>query len=518
MSGYKAIQPQPRIPSWRPEAGGTRSNWRPWLACGCLLLAVMHCAAGEAALPRPRLAPDYSAVVIPPNLAPLNLALQEPGTDYQMRVSGARGQPLELRQTHPRIRLPLREWQELLASNRGGTLQWNLKVRNPAGAWVAYAPFENQVAGEEIDSHLFYRRLRPLYTSYKHLGVYQRNLETFEEQPVLRNETIDHGCVNCHTPLQGSPDRFAISFRVRSGAPTMLVDSNRITRIDTKMGYLSWHPSGKLLAFSANTITQVFHLAGPFNRDVFDPHSDIHILQVGSQKVEKPAALTVPDRSENWPCWAPDGRHLYYCSAPAVAFKDEHTFRYDLCRIPYDPDQNRWGEPETLLSGAEHHLSFHQPRVSPDGRLLVLTTSESGSFPLFRPDSDLHLLRLGTRKLESLPINSQYADTWHCWSSNSRWLVFASRGLDGVFARLMITHVDADGRFSKPLLLPQEDPVYYDTCLDNFNVPELARGPIRITEEELARAANSPGSKTGPPGQESPAPDRSSSISDNPYQ
>jgi len=469
----------------------------------------------------PRIAPDYLDVVIPPNLAPLNLTIQEPGTEYQLRLSGSRGQPLELRQSHPHVRFPLREWKELIETNRGGALRWNIAVRAPAGEWTSYAPFESRVAEEEIDPYIVYRRLHPLFTSYKHMGIYQRNLETFDERPVVRSDTFEHGCVNCHTFLQGAPDRFAISFRARSGTPTLLIDSNRISRIDIKMGYLSWHPNGRLLAFAANEITQFFHLAGPANRDIYEPHSDINIFHLDDGTVEKPAAIAAPDRNENWPCWAPDGRHLYYCSAPTVALRDVRNFRYDLLRIPYDPDQNRWGKPETLVSGADHSLSAHQPRVSPDGRYLVFTATESGSFPLFRSDSDLFLLRLDTREVEPLTIiNSDQADTWHCWSSNGRWLVFGSRRLDGVFARLLITHVDPAARFSKPLLLPQEDPAYYDTCLDNFNAPELIRGPVQISEEELARAVNSPGNRTGPAGQESSAPDRApdrSTNSDNPY-
>lgn len=519
-------------------AGAGGSRWI-WPVCGVLLLAGVQGLARPAVQPDaapdrtappsvhetarpadaarlPRMAPDYLEVVIPPNLAPLNLTIREPGLEYQLHLSGARGQPLEIRQSQPHVRFPLRAWKELLGANRGSTLRWNIAVRNPAGEWTSYAPFETRVAEEEIDPYVVYRRLQPLYSTYKHLGIYQRNLETFEEQPVLRNETIAQGCVNCHTFQPGASNRFALSFRGRFGTPTLLIDGNRISRVDTKMGYLSWHPNGKILAFAANEITQFFHVAGPANRDIYDAHSDIGILHVDDRKVEKPSAIATPDRNENWPCWAPDGRSLYYCSGPTVPFEDVRTFRYDLRRIPYDPDQNRWGEPETLLSGAEHHLSAHQPRVSPDGHCLVFTASEFGSFPLFRSDSDLFLLRLDTRKPERLPINSNQAETWHCWSSNGRWLLFGSRALDGVFARLFIAHVAPAAHFSKPLLLPQEDPTYYETCLDNFNAPELARGPIQISEEELARAVNPPGNMKGGTGQD-PSTAGRATIPDKPY-
>lgn len=473
------------------------------MACAALLLAGVRCG-GETSQssepPRsPRLAPDYREVVIPPNLAPLNLAIREPGREYALRITGSLAGAFEVRQSHPAVRFPPEAWRRLLEANRGGVLRWNIEVVSAAGERLAYAPFETPVAEEAIDPYVVYRRLKPLYSTYRHLGVYERHLESFEERPVLRNETIGQGCVNCHTFLPGAPDRFALSFRGRAGPATLLVQSNRMTRVDRKLGYLAWHPNGKLLAFADNEITQFFHLAGPMNRDVYDARSDLGVLHVENRQVEKPAALAAPDRNENWPCWSPDGRHLYYCSGPVLAFEEARRFRYDLHRIPYDPDRNQWGRPERLLAGAEHGLSAHQPRVSPDGRHVVFTGSESGSFPLFRPESDLFLLRLDTREWERLPINSEHAETWHCWSSNGRWLLYVSRGLDGVFARLLIAHVDPAGRFSKPLLLPQEDPAYYDTCLDNFNAPELARGPVPVSEEELARAYLAAASPTAPP-------------------
>jgi hypothetical protein len=529
MSNPRTSQAFAERRSGRRAVAHARCSWRIGLAYGCLLLAAVPSVVRPAvqadlllggAPPLgavettavsdtarlPRVIPDYLEVVLPPNVAPLNFTIQEAGIEYELRVSGSGGPLLEVRQTQPNVRLPLRQWKELLEANRGNPLSWNIAVRAPAGEWTRYAPFTNRVAEEEIDPYVLYRRLRPLYSTYKHLGVYQRHLETFEETPVLRNETIGQGCVNCHTFQQGAPDRFAISFRGRFGTPTILWTSNRLSRIDAKLGYLSWHPNGKLLAFAANEITQFFHVAGPMNRDVYDVRSDLGIVHLDDHAIEKPPVIAAPDRNENWPCWASDGRHLYYCDGPTVPIEQVRNFRYDLLRIPYDPDQNRWGKPELVVSSAEHRFSAHQPRVSPDGRYLVFTASESGSFPLFRPESDLFLLRLDSRKVEPLPIiNSDQTETWHCWSSNGRWLLFGSRRLDGVFARLFIAHVDPEGCFSKPLLLPQEDPTYYDTCLDNFNAPELARGPLQITEEELARVVNTPVNKPGPNGRETSA-------------
>jgi len=446
----------------------------------------------------PRIDPDYIDVVVPPNLAPLNFSILEEGCEYRLSLLGVHGQAIEIRQPTPKMRLPPGAWRELLQANRGQSLRWSISVSDPSGEWKTYASYQTPVAMEEIDPYLFYRRLQPLYSTYKHMGIYQRHLETFEETAILRNEKIGHGCVNCHTPQPNAPDSFAISFRGRFGTPTLLVESNRIRRVDLKMGYLAWHPGGKLLTFATNAITQFFHLSGPVNRDTHDAQSGIAVYHLDSGQVEMPGALDQPDRNENWPAWSPDGRTLYYTSGPPVDPREIARLRCDLMGAAYQPENNTWGKPETLVSSAALQLSANQPRPSPNGRHLVFTASDHGSFPLFYPDSDLYLLRLDGGKPERLTINSDHAETYHCWSSNGRWLVFVSRGLDGVFARLMLTHVDAEARFSKPLLLPQEDPGYHDTCLHNFNAPELGLGPVLVSEDAIVEALNAPRSPTQP--------------------
>jgi len=106
----------------------------------------------------------------------------------------------------------------------------------------------------------------------------------------------------------------------------------------------------------------------------------------------------------------------------------------------------------------------------------------------------LYLLNLATnsntpRRLE---INSAQADSWHCWSSNGRWVVFSSKRRDGLFTRPYLTHMDSTGNFSKPLLLPQKDPTFYDSFTRTYNLPELIQEPVTVSPAELARAALKP--------------------------
>jgi hypothetical protein len=117
--------------------------------------------------------------------------------------------------------------------------------------------------------------------------------------------------------------------------------------------------------------------------------------------------------------------------------------------------------------------------------------SDYGCFPVYQESADICLMDLETRAWHKLPINSERADTWHSWSSNGRWLVFSSKRGNGLLARPHFTHVDTDGTVSKPFVLPQRDPGFYDAFLRTYNVPELVVEPVPLRGEDLARAVRS---------------------------
>jgi hypothetical protein len=162
-------------------------------------------------------------------------------------------------------------------------------------------------------------------------------------------------------------------------------------------------------------------------------------------------------------------------------------------RIPFDAETGQWGQPETVLSASQYDKSFTQARVSPDGRQLLVVAHRYGSFPVFQKSADLWLVDLSDGKVRSVDeINSEQTDSWHSWSSNGRWIVFSSKRLNGKLSRPYLAHFGPDGRFGKPLLLPQEDPDFYGRFINNFNVPELSPTPVPASRRELARLINDP--------------------------
>lgn len=480
---------------------------RLWIIAHFLLAGPLAAAGNDPLLSvdrPPHLSPDYAGITIPLNIAPLNFRIVEPGlTEYRVLLHSTRGSKINLHGRSETVEVPPGAWRGLLRENPGEPLLVDVAIHS-SGSWKTFQTVTNPIASDAIDEYLAYRLLRPVYSIYGPIGIYQRNLTAFDERPVLENTNLNQGCLNCHTFLRQSPDQFALHIRNKQvGNPMLLVRSNQVTRVDKTSGYISWHPSGRLLAFSANKFSLLFHTKGE-TRDLYDAASDLGILRLDQNKVVHPPAISRPDRAETWPSWAPDGKHLYFCDAPNLRIERLKQIRYDLKRVSYDIETDQWGKPETLVSAQETRLSAAQPRVSPDGQWLLYCLAPNGNFPAYQVESDLYLMNLNTRTARRLDeINSPVSDSWHCWSSNGRWVVFSSKRQDEVFTRPFLTHMTAAGSFSKPFILPQAEPTFYDSFTRTFNLPEFIQKPISVTARELARGVFEP-SKTirpAPPAQ-----------------
>jgi len=483
-----------------------------------LITASLFCACHDkkvtitkfTTIDRPaKVQPDYAGCVIPPNIAPLNFVIQHDGSGYFVRIHSEKGSPIEIFSRKSTIMIPKQAWHELLNSNRDRQLNMDIYVKSRAGAsssngkdvrWSRFQTLTARIAAENIDTYLVYRRIRPAHSTWRDMGIYQRNLSSFEESTILNNGYFKHGCVNCHTFCGNRADKVIIGIRSPIyGSSALFLDGDNVQKIGTKFGYTSWHPSGKIAVFSVNKVRQIFHSAASEVRDVLDFDSLMSYYVVESKSVKTAPNLAKKDRLETYPTWSADGRYLYFCSAP-LTWSDKNTvpesydqIKYNLVRISYDIDSDQWGPLETVLCSQDTGLSILLPRISPDGRWLLLCMCDYGCFPVYRQSSDLYLMDLeaakqtGQYKYRRLDINSSDSESWHSFSSNSRWIVFSSKRDSGVFTRTYIAYIDKNGKVCKPIRLPQKDPAYYDSCLWTYSVPELITEPVRITKEKLGK-------------------------------
>ena len=448
-------------------------------------------------MPRqPSITPDYAGIVVPPNLAPLNFVIREPGRRFQATIRSVAGKAIEVVSGTGEIVIPPKRWRDLLAHNAGRELYVDVCAKTQAGTWDRYETIVNTIAAEKIDPYLVYRYMTPSSYAGKPLRICQRNLESFEEQIVLDARSFGDGCVHCHSFIGNSPDQILIGMRhMTLPSATLYGHEGRVDKIGAKFGYTAWHPSGRIVAYSVNDVRQFFHNAQAEIHDVIDLDSAIFYYDVAAAKVKKTPALADKKQLETYPAWTPDGKFLYFCSAPLLWASTEtppppcyREVKYDLLRLSYDVETDRWGAVEMVLRAVDTGRSILLPRVSPDGRFLLFCMAEYGCFPIFQPTSDLYLMDLQTGAYRKAPINSEHADAWHSWSSNSRWIAFSSKSQGGVFTRTFLSHVDADGQVSKPFVLPQRAPCFYDSCYCVYNMPELVTGPVPVDTKALVRA------------------------------
>ncbi len=445
--------------------------------------------------------PNYAQATLPPNIAPINFMIREKGSAYYVRIRSQVGEPIDVCSRSGTIAIPLKAWRKLLQANRNQVLYTEVYVRGDRGRWTRFSPLENRIAPDPIDAHLAYRIIPPLFMYYGAMGLYQRDLTSFSERPILLNRALTDSCINCHAFQGRNPER--LFFHIRAGAAgtsLILAYDGRVEKVDTRTAfngptsYRAWHPNGHTVAFAFNTVRQVFHATGA-SFDVLDTASDMLVYDVTAKSVTTSPRISDPNRMETYPEWSPDGKYLYFCSGPSMESVAHHDLpylymKYDLMRIAYDVEKDAWGTVEPVIKAGEMGKSIAHPKISPDGRYLLFCMSDCTYFPLYRPESDLYLLDLQTGQFHQAEnINSGRAESYHCWSSNGRWVVFSSKRQDGQCTHLYLSYFDREGHFSKPFLLPQKDPQYEATRMIVYNIPEFITGPVTVRPQTLIAAA-----------------------------
>ena len=451
--------------------------------------------AGET----PALYPDYTDIVIPANIAPLNFNILNPADACVAVLSVPEG---ELVLRGPEIRIPEKAWRRLTAEARWGAILGTVYVRRD-GKWFRLPDFRIEVSTHEIDPYLTYRLIEPGYSSYGSLVLRQRDLTSFRERDLYNNQLIsrrvEQQCINCHSFQNFRPDNFQFHAREFSGG-TVVVTGDQAKKVAFKTGdllsnavYPSWHPTEPLIAYSVNKTAQGFFRTQRQKIDVYDSASDPILYEVERDQVSYIAHDSLS--YETFPYWSADGKTLYYASSylpdwgadPGTnAFLNTDRIRYNIFSIDFNPGTREFGTPRLVFDAVSDSLSAVTPRPSPDGRFLLSGAGTYGSFHVWHQSGDIYITDLASGETRPMDeINSDRSESFKAWSSNSRWIVFTSRRDDGSYTRLYFSHIDENGRGSKPFLLPQKDPQQNRRLFKSYNVPEFTTAPVTWSPKQL---------------------------------
>jgi hypothetical protein len=435
--------------------------------------------------------PDYQGVTIPSNIAPLNFYYTDP--DLKKVVTTFSSGDISVKFKGREVVWKEKAWKRLLSAAEGAEIKVVSSMMTSNSSEINWTI---HVSPDKIDPYLTYRLIEPGFEVWDDLEIVERHLESFDSKPISDWRHTANKCMNCHIHSQARGDLSMFYLRGEGGGAILNRNGTlrKLTLRDSSMisptVYGEIHPSGRFGVFSTNIIIPGMHSFGNRRMEVFDTASDLCVADFDNNEMITFPATARQDVFETFPVFSADGNYVYYCAAPVRPVPSEiEELMYSLVRIPFDAETGALGAPaDTVWSASEHGLSVCHPKASPDGRWLLFTVADYGTFPINHRECDLRMIDLWTGKiLELEDVNAADSDTYHSWSSNSKWFVFASKRGDGMFGKPWFSHVSDDGSATKPFLLPQKDPHFYDNMLRSFNVPDLGNSSVGFDAEEIGR-------------------------------
>lgn len=436
----------------------------------------------------PQISPDYIGITVPPNIAPLNFQINEEYEKYVVKFSNNKGEKIfTIKSVNGEVIIPLNKWKILLRECQRSQVYTVQIYGFKNKKWYQFRPFANSVVNDSIDKYIVYRLIEPGFETWGEMGIYQRCLENFSQIPIIENRTTAKNCMNCHSFCGKQGEKMLFHMREKYEG-TVFWTNKKLCRVNTKTGqtisagvYPAWHPEGRWVAFSTNHIVQTFHALPNKKVEVLDTLSDLVIYDTQNNIISSFSGISSPDYFETFPEWSPDGNSLFFCRAKALPPEKYNEIRYDLYKIDFSPITASFGKLEPVLILSEDKKSITFPRVSPDGKYLLFCVVDYGNFSIWHNESDLYYLDLENKDFKKAePLNSTHSESYHSWSSSSRWVVFSSRRPDDLYTKPFISYFDENGNFSKPFIVPQKNPNHYSTFLKSYNIPEFVVSKVNL--------------------------------------
>ena len=114
---------------------------------------------------KPVIEPDYTEVTIPPNIAPVNFRIGEPGNYFRVKATDGSGSfSIDVKSSDGIIQFPERSWKKLTAGSAGSRITFEVFASAKGSKTLEkFEPFHMNVPEEPVDPYLAYRLIYPGY-------------------------------------------------------------------------------------------------------------------------------------------------------------------------------------------------------------------------------------------------------------------------------------------------------------------------------------------------------------------
>jgi len=477
-----------------------------------LLLAPLAAPAGAATAPLQITYPADGTLFPPEIVAPTVTWKDASGTSdrWSVVVRDAAGEEIA-RDTvdAPRWRPREDAWRTIKEKSRerdAAVTVTGLQTTGPAAATAA-AKVTIRTSKDPVGDSLFYREVPlPFLKAVQDPAKIRWRYGTIDQENgppiVLQNLPV---CGNCHSFADdGSVLGLDVDYGNDKGgygilpvAKNMAMSDERIITWSDYMredgqptfGLLSRvSPTGRYVVSTVKDRSVFVAIPDLMISQLFFPIKGILVVYDRETKTFAPLpGADDPQYVQTNAVWSPDGKEIVFARAKAHHVDrieqmngalldakdvpeftvDKQPFRYDLYRIPFNGGKG--GKAVPLEGAANDGMSNYFPKYSPDGKWIVFTKSQS--YMLLQADSELWIVPAKGGAARRLTYNTPRMNSWHSWSSNSRWLVFSSK-VNGPYTQLFLTHIDENGNDSPPVLLER-----FTSPDRAANIPEFVRLP-----------------------------------------
>jgi len=293
----------------------------------------------------------------------------------------------------------------------------------------------------------------------------------------LRLLRVEQACVGCHAYSGDSVIFNCVEKRTRKAVTLQRNGGGFRTggRDFGSFSFVALSPNGRYAAVvksAQGKLTTRHDIIEPF--DLVYKSADVYIYDFETDSIAPLPGASDPRFNEDMPAFSPDGSHVIFSRYQSLrrGFNDFIIESMDLYQVPFNGGKGGVATP--VPNASANHLYQYFARYSPNGKWISFCRANGQRGIFARKESDIYLLSLHDHAVRKLSLNCEHSmDSWHDWSSDSRWLVFSSKRNNDNLTALYLSHMDDNGRSHPPIKISH-------SSVGKMNTPLFAPASLNL--------------------------------------